>query len=294
MTTTALSKLTCPACGECFSTRRKLGNHWGRKHKGTILGSKVCRVCGKLFFPKGLFEWYKQVACSIECSIEIRRANTGLKHPRCTSRKVRCDNCGRSFLCRPSRLRRNEHVYCSARCAIMGRSKYLIGERAARWNGGRVVATCLYCGKECKPRDPCKLTGGMTFCSRVCFGKWKSENWSGANSPSWKGGITPERQRWMANGGEAWASAVRARSDSCPLCGERLPSNAHVHHILSFALYPEYRDADFNGLALCPDCHYWLHSNAGKSERLELERNLCAELGIMPRESLREQRQLCA
>lgn len=82
---------------------------------------------------------------------------------------------------------------------------------------------------------------------------------------NWKGGITPERQAFYRS--DEWkraAKAVWTRDDAtCQRCGTRKQRDMpkfHVHHIVSFAV--ESLRADVSNLVLlCPDCHYWVHSN---------------------------------
>lgn len=81
---------------------------------------------------------------------------------------------------------------------------------------------------------------------------------SGAGNPSWKGGITPEHVA-IRNSTEyrEWARQVRARdSYTCQRCGKR---GHTVHHIKSFADYPELRTVLENGLTLCTKCHKAVH-----------------------------------
>lgn len=91
---------------------------------------------------------------------------------------------------------------------------------------------------------------------------------TGPLSPTWKGGITPERQ--AVHGSSAWKAAVRAvwRRDNatCQRCGKRQTSKRErgtfdIHHIVGFEVV-ELRCAVENLALLCEDCHYWVHSKA--------------------------------
>jgi hypothetical protein len=90
--------------------------------------------------------------------------------------------------------------------------------------------------------------------------------------PSWKGGITPERQAVYAS--PEWADAVKAvwaRDKAiCQRCGKKHNTKAargtfHIHHIVSFQNAEKRCDPD-NLVLLCKQCHYWVHSkkNANK------------------------------
>lgn len=89
----------------------------------------------------------------------------------------------------------------------------------------------------------------------------------GADTPTWKGGVTPERQAFYSS--EEWKKAVvivwKRDNAMCQKCSldfrkvDRKSMRFHVHHIRSFAI-KELR-ADPNNLALlCEDCHRFVHS----------------------------------
>jgi hypothetical protein len=98
---------------------------------------------------------------------------------------------------------------------------------------------------------------------------------SGAQIPSWKGGVTPERQTFYAS--QEWKDAAREvwrRDDaSCQRCGKRNKSGQRfafdIHHIVTFAYVP-LRAAVSNLILLCEGCHYWTHSN-DNTDRLFIE-----------------------
>lgn len=79
---------------------------------------------------------------------------------------------------------------------------------------------------------------------------------TGASNPNWKGGVSPERQRLYANAEyRALLTSVRKRDGlRCTKC--RTPSGPlHVHHVKSWAEYPELRFDPGNLVTLCKDCH---------------------------------------
>lgn len=89
---------------------------------------------------------------------------------------------------------------------------------------------------------------------------------SGANSPSWKGGITPEIRRIRGSlQTREWRKAVFTRDDyTCQKCGCRSGNGKsvylHAHHIKPFHCFPEFRFEVSNGQTLCKHCHYKVHS----------------------------------
>lgn len=94
---------------------------------------------------------------------------------------------------------------------------------------------------------------------------WLKEE--GAQSPAWKGGITPERQAFYAT--EEWKECVKQvwrRDDAlCRVCKldhrfiERGNPRYDIHHIDSFMI-KERRAVLDNLVLLCQPCHKWIHS----------------------------------
>jgi 5-methylcytosine-specific restriction protein A len=90
----------------------------------------------------------------------------------------------------------------------------------------------------------------------------------GADTPSWKGGTTPERQlfysslEWKA----AFSSVWERDKGICQRCGtsSNEPSDYqnrfHVHHIASFDRAKELRADPNNLVILCLKCHRFVHS----------------------------------
>lgn len=333
MTITAITKLTCPACGLCFPTRKKLGNHWGAQHKGTLAGSKFCPVCGKCFFPTTYSRWQERRTCSCTCANQSHMRYMTLSCPNCArtfsrqrSRALRieqpfcsqacyfewvkedksrgwkggkvevaCAFCGKPCLRWPFELIASKKFYCSQECQDLWRSKHVRGPNGSHWTGGKLTVACTWCGKPCPPCWASAITdSGNHFCSAPCYAKWQFEHRRGPNHPGWKGGASSLRGLWLQQEGRQWRRQALTCQAACGICGVQPPILPHVHHALSFALYPAYRSRPENALVVCEECHEWLHRREGKGKRLELERELCADLNIRPRESLREQRQLCA
>jgi len=97
----------------------------------------------------------------------------------------------------------------------------------------------------------------------------------GADTPNWKGGITPERQSFYAS--DEWKSACKIvwqRTGAvCERCGVRqtkqLRGTYHIHHIVSFVV-KSLRAEPSNLALLCRPCHLFVHSKA--NHRLEFIR----------------------
>jgi len=82
----------------------------------------------------------------------------------------------------------------------------------------------------------------------------------GCKNPAWKNGVTPLRQRIRTSAASnAWRLAVLDRDGfRCCHCG-KVGGELHVHHILSFSLYPLLRMDINNGITLCQTCHSMVH-----------------------------------
>ena len=88
----------------------------------------------------------------------------------------------------------------------------------------------------------------------------------GAISPTYKGGITPDRQSFYSS--IEWITAVKKvwKRDNaiCQRCSEKHNDKDnrgtfHIHHIESF-LNKEKRSNVDNLILLCRSCHLWVHS----------------------------------
>lgn len=99
----------------------------------------------------------------------------------------------------------------------------------------------------------------------------------GVHPASWKGGVTPERQRLYSN--PKWKNAVKEvwRRDKaiCQLCGksqnEDRNDTFHVHHLYPFAEYEHLRTNPDNLVLLCPQCHRFVHSKKNKERKFMLK-----------------------
>ena len=114
---------------------------------------------------------------------------------------------------------------------------------------------CRWCRKH-KLVSP--VYASRTYCSRYCAARAKS----GPSSPSWKGGITTEHQRFYTS--RDWKLACRdvwARERGCcERCGIRAWRGHEVHHHKTWAKHPTLRLDRTNLALLCCGCHDFVHS----------------------------------
>jgi hypothetical protein len=101
---------------------------------------------------------------------------------------------------------------------------------------------------------------------------------TGAISPVWRGGITPERQafygtpEWKQTANLVW----RRDYGKCRKCGlvkyNENKTPLDIHHIISFACR-EARGQLCNLVLLCEPCHYWVHSRENTQKEFIIEYN---------------------
>lgn len=93
----------------------------------------------------------------------------------------------------------------------------------------------------------------------------KYPQFSGANSGSWKGGITPENVKIRTSlEMNLWRKANMERDNfTCQICGIR-GGELVVHHINNFAEFPELRTSIENGTTFCKQCHSDFHKEYGR------------------------------
>ncbi len=69
----------------------------------------------------------------------------------------------------------------------MRQHKNIKDEKAHVWENGKIIVKCKQCGNHRQIKKSGILKSG-NFCSRECYGIWRSKNMSGKNSPIWRGG----------------------------------------------------------------------------------------------------------
>ena len=134
--------------------------------KGTRAGKRTCKVCSNKFPTEG------NINICPNCRSEIKLCECG---------------CGQVIAkyCKFS----GRELHCTIGHRIMGIS----GPNNPNWRGGPVTVECEQCGapleasrgqyNQRKKRDRCHF-----FCSDLCQYQWRSERFSGAKSPRWRGG----------------------------------------------------------------------------------------------------------
>lgn len=95
---------------------------------------------------------------------------------------------------------------------------------------------------------------------------------TGANSPNWKGGFTPEYIKIrQSSKSRRWRDQVFQKDNFvCQKCEIR-GGYLEPHHIFNFADYPELRFSLDNGVTLHKECHSKFHKKYGKKNNNALQ-----------------------
>ena len=145
-----------------------------------------------------------------------------------------------------------------------------INKRGANYKKNLVLDGSTFKGKKHKQSTKDKIREARLKDGHVPYLNKDGIHWlkgvKGEKHPSYKGGLTPERQAFYSS--EIWSEAVKkvwTRDNAiCQNCGkhhntENNRGNFHIHHIISFQI-KEYRSELSNLVLLCKECHRWVHS----------------------------------
>ena len=226
----------CPTCGRTdFASPEGIKRHHAMAHGESIAHTKItCKVCGES--KKIPDAWVRKGGgdyCSPECHDTDQREQEArtCAAPDCNETFVATKNSGRKF-----------HTY---ECSMGNRNV-----------DGRHTKECAICGQQFPTGGESKAERRKT-CSKECGAVYKSRNYTGENSPTWKGGM-PDYY------GERWArqrKKARERDDNeCVICGKgkgELPIAPDVHHIIPVTDFDDPNDAHdlINLVTLCRKHH---------------------------------------
>lgn len=218
--------------------------------------TKICKGCGKAFRKYDGSDYCSRQcrphAMDIcrDCGAEIRLspslAQKLKRQPYCRA----CYARHQAAVEQGTRLRVQTCVTCGARFDAPHRRKYCDACKPYQVEH----RTCIVCGSPFTGRrstSHSKNTKIRQTCSYACLRIYHNGNL--ASSPD-----DLERQ---APAYKSWRAAVLERDQhTCQLCGVA-PQKPHVHHILAFKDYPQYRLDVTNGITLCASCHVSIRVN---------------------------------
>jgi hypothetical protein len=196
-----------------------------------------------------------------------------------------CEICGKEFNASKCMIKSGRGKFCSYKCHGVWKTRNLTGKNSPTWKGGRVNITCGICGKEFNATPSIIKNGDGKFCSRHCFGIWKSENLTGINSPFWKGGRGKTSHGATIRASKKyseWRTKIFKHDNfTCQKCG-KYGGELQAHHKKRFSVilndikqefpllsisdiainYPNLWDIK-NGITLCKRCHKIEHKTWG-------------------------------
>lgn len=194
--------------------------------------------------------------------------------------------------------------FCSRLCSDNAYGKKIIGENNPSWKGGLKEKICIVCNKRFNVY-PYQVKNAK-YCSRKCHNEsmkksipWNKDKigvyskksikkmsesrigkspWnknkphfkiSGKKHWNWKGGISPIydiiRKCFKYR---KWRELVYKRDNyTCQECGQ-FGGNLCVHHIKSFAFFPELKYEQDNCITLCNECHKNTDNYLGKAKMM--------------------------
>jgi len=173
---------------------------------------------------------------------------------------VECAWCGKNKIVTAGEVARSNRFFCDNDCKSEWQSKEVCEQNHPSWDGGKVAVECDWCGAERRMYPSHAAGADHHFCPGTrCADFWRSENFSGEDSPRWRGGY---RDYY----GPSWRRQRRKARDrdnnTCQICGvakDDIGRNMSVHHITPFRRFGVENHKEANALdnliSLCPSCH---------------------------------------
>jgi len=118
--------------------------------------------------------------------------------------KITCDECGDEFTVPPSN---SEQKYCSREC-------YLYKNNPNKEE--KVSVNCDWCDSNIQRIPSLVERTENNFCDQKCSSKWRSENWTGERSPTYKDASVECTCEWCGSDYEEW-STRKERTRFCSL-----------------------------------------------------------------------------
>ena len=248
-------------CKHKWQSRNQTGknNHNWKGGKVTV----KCDLCGKeIHLYPSKAKRNSHHFCSLQCRNEWRSRNIrGEKHPSWNSEKVLCDFCGKEMTRQQCRIEQYKHQFCSRECVAQWVSENQSGERHPNWKGGLQKVECSNCGRELKRELSQVEKQEWFFCSYECKSEFESRQFSGENSPNWRGGKSFEP--YPAEFNERLKEKVRERDNRiCQYCGveENIVGGKKIKMVVHHIDGDKTNNSMENLVTVCSGCNSHLES----------------------------------
>lgn len=170
----------------------------------------------------------------------------------------RCFNCDKEFKVYGKSRENLERVFCSRECFGVYKAELMRGENHHDWDSTAVRSKeCQHCGKTFYiGKKATSVFRNQKFCSKSCADKG-GFRYHGTEHPNYR---EDARRRNRGNRHAKWAKDVISRDHAtCQHCG-KTDVELHAHHIKSWENNPGLRFDVDNGLTLCFQCHWKVHT----------------------------------
>lgn len=141
---------------------------------------------------------------------------------------VECAHCGTETRKRPHEIRDYEYNLCSEGCQREWLHEQNSGSGNPRYQDAKDMYECHWCGENVELWPSVAALSERVFCSDECTSKWRSEYFSGEQSPRWSQ-IDTECD-WCGDSVTKHPSAVQNRKHT--FCSKRCASNHHSQMML--------------------------------------------------------------
>lgn len=263
---------TCPTCGrDDFASVRGMKSHHARSHGESIAGvAVVCNFCGEetRTRPSSLAT-NEHHFCDEICRGKWRsECLSGRNAPLWSGgmETIECHFCGDEIKRYRHEIERSERNFCDATCRGAWRSDNWMVDDLPRWNGGPVTVQCYQCEKKFERKRSQIEEYERQFCSRSCFGEWRSEFQRGKNNPSWTGGSDVRVSVRDLLGDRPWKKVTEEeRGSECELCGVHTTADGRalsVHHLVPI-MAGGCNESELL-MTLCTGCHRKVEASTRK------------------------------
>ena len=168
-------------------------------------------------------------------------------------------------MCNGEHLMLPHNIYNQTNCGCLGLKGFQKNNKLPRMSGKNHT-------KETRDKQAMSKVGNknpmkdVNVAKRVSATRIRLGIGKGSKNWNWKGGITPENESIRhSHKYKVWRDEVFKRDNyTCQHCKQKCGNGVnvilHAHHIKSFTQFKDLRFEVVNGITLCKQCHYILHT----------------------------------